>query len=107
MNAYLCVTPGSHFYIEYHRERKQFLRKAFLVKGVEKPSLPVSVGQGYVQLGKSEWHEGHCVRYHTYLNLENHDLPDPVAFAYRDSNHSGFKADALSVKKYAVVEKRT
>lgn len=63
------------------------------------PPTSVFARHGYVQPEGDEWQGAQCVRYHTYLIPENHDLPDPADSAYRDHNHAWSRADALSVEK--------
>lgn len=64
-------------------------------------NLPLSsfVGDGYAQHGGREWRKRHCVRYHAYLILDDHDLPDATAFARVYSIHFESKAGAMSVKE--------
>lgn len=66
---------------------------------VEIPPSSVSVGHGCVKDEGSEARGGHCVRNHTSLTPENHDLASAIGCTYGDSVHGGARADALSVNK--------
>lgn len=65
---------------DYHYERNALLRKASVMEELEILPCSVFVRREPVEHTGSEWREGHCAWYHTYLIPENHDLPDNIAF---------------------------
>lgn len=60
--------------MKFQHERKQLLRKAFVMKEVWLPPSSILAEHGYAELAGSEWHGAHRDRYHTYLVTENQNL---------------------------------
>lgn len=61
MSAYFHVTAVSHTYIDYHREQKNLLRRAFVIRCVELLPSSAFVRQKYVEHGGGEWRLSSCV----------------------------------------------
>lgn len=84
VSAHLCVTPVSHFYVQYSDKRKGLLKESFMTKEVKILPSFVVVGHVDLQHAGSQWRAEHYIRYRSYLVLENCDLPDAIVSAYGD-----------------------
>lgn len=85
MSADLYVTSCLHPYVHSTGARKKLYEEALVKKEVEFRPAFAFAGHGYLQFAGSEWRAEHCIRSHSYLTPENHDLTDATAFAYGDS----------------------
>lgn len=96
--AHCYVTPWSYLCIHYHKSRNELFQQAFVMEEVHVPPWYVFIGHRYVQHAEGEWSNRHCVRYHTYLVLQNRNLPYSIAFAYGYLIASSSGAEPLAVE---------
>lgn len=75
------------------------LTEIFVLEEVEILPSSVFVGHRYVQHKGSEWRGEHCFRYRSYLNPENHELPDARASAYGNRTVFNSKEAAVSLQR--------
>lgn len=74
------------------------MREVGLIEEVEILLTFVFVGHRYVQHAHKECPGEYCTRYQNYSILENHELPDAIAFAYEYSTHLGSAKAAVSLE---------
>lgn len=99
LSAHVYVTLESYFYIHYSGARERRLRKTFLIEEVKVPQTSVFAGHGLVQHAGSRWGGEHFIRYNSYLNVKDRDLPDAISFAYGDSIPMGGKKQQYPLKE--------
>lgn len=61
-SAYIHVTSRSRVYVDYHREQKKLLRRAFAMEEEANPPSSIFVRHGCAQHGRSKGHGCLCIR---------------------------------------------
>lgn len=99
MKAQLQVTLVSRFFVQYSAAEKKFLKEAFVMESVQIPHTYVFFGHGCIHHADSERRSEHYICCHSYLSSGNHDLPDALALAYKDSTALGAEKHSVLVEK--------